>query len=194
MQHMPGHEEEMLEAMECCRPGSDDLADRGLAGLAAAMAVDPELADRFRRQQRADEAVRAAICDVPVPEGLARRLLERLGTAPAAASSIARGVEDIAPAGEAGASCRGRRRFSRRWLLAGAAALGAAAAVLAAVCMRMPSGKDYSPLAVCDEAADFFQNESPAPSHPLGEVSPPADFPLSCEVSPAAQVRGRRST
>jgi hypothetical protein len=76
-------------------------------------------------------------------------------------------------------------------LLAGAAALGAAAAVLAAVCMRMPSGKDYSPLAVCDEAADFFQNESPAPSHPLGEVSPPADFPLSCEVSPAAQVRWR---
>ena len=101
MDRKPDHHEQMLEAMESCRPGSDDLRDPALTGLAAAMAIDPGLADRFERQQRADMAVRDALRRRAHARGLGRRLLERLAEAQAEASPLSLLAEQItAPAGK----------------------------------------------------------------------------------------------
>ncbi len=73
----------LLEAMEACRPKSEDLSDPGLAFLAAELAVNPALREQFERLGRLDQAVSEALADVPVPEGLDRRILARLALAQA---------------------------------------------------------------------------------------------------------------
>ena len=78
MEHENFGHREILEAMESCRPGSDDLFDPALAPLVEVLTLDPDLADRFQRQQQADAAVASAFRDVAVPDGLAERLLGRL--------------------------------------------------------------------------------------------------------------------
>ena len=191
MDRKPGHNEQLLEAMESCRPGSDDLRDPALAGLAAAMAIDPQLADRFQQQQRADVAMKAALGDVSIPEGLQRRLLERLAAGQAEKSPLSVLADQVAaPAGSA-TSGSGQRRFSRRWLVMAGAALATAAALVAAVWVGTHPSAAYTPLAAQEKAAEFFQNESPAPSCRLDEVSPPADYPLSRDVVRTLQVRWR---
>ena len=78
MEHETFGHREILEAMESCRPGSDDLFDPALAPLVEVLTLDANLADRFRQQQHVDAAVASAFRDVAVPDGLAERLLGRL--------------------------------------------------------------------------------------------------------------------
>jgi hypothetical protein len=192
MERRPDHDQQMLEAMESCRPGSDDPQDPALAGLAAAMAIYADFRGRFERQQRADLAMRAALGDVSLPEGLSRRLLERLAAAQAEKSPLSRVAEQVAPPAGKAASGWGPRRFSRRWLAVAAAALAAAAVLLATAWLWTHRSDAYTSVAAVEEEATyFFQSESPAPSHQLGEVSPPADYPLSREVVRTLQVRWR---
>jgi hypothetical protein len=208
MEHQPARKEQIREAMESCRPGSDDLLDGALAPLAAVLAQDAELQTRFGRLQRTDAAVAAAFRDVPIPDGLANRLLDRLAAAQAeAAASPAQpgaqpgdwpnfrptkmGLSPSPAEGQGRGGDPGRRRFSRRWLLLAAASLSAAAALLAAAWLGIHPQTRVTPLAVLDEATDFFQGESPAAAHRLDEVSPPADYPLSREVLATAQIRWR---
>ena len=81
MKNRPIPDERILEAIEACRPGSDDVADPALAYLAAAMAADPELENLYARLQQVDGMLTADFRRVPVPEGLDHRLLERLAAA-----------------------------------------------------------------------------------------------------------------
>ena len=71
----------IYEAMEACRPGSQDLSDPGLGFLAQALAEDAALAARYRWVQAMDRQVAAAFADVVVPEGLEARILQHLQTA-----------------------------------------------------------------------------------------------------------------
>jgi hypothetical protein len=75
--------ERILEALDACRAGHDDLHDADLAALAARLAEDADLRDRLARVQRLDVRLAEAIDDVPVPEGLAERLLVALAASPA---------------------------------------------------------------------------------------------------------------
>jgi hypothetical protein len=68
---------ELREAIDACRPGSADLALPELARLAEAAERDPEVAAELARGQRFDGLLAEALDDVPVPAGLADRLLAR---------------------------------------------------------------------------------------------------------------------
>ena len=81
MTNRPIRDERILEAIEACRPGSDDATDPALAYLAAALAADPELENLYGRLQQVDGMMAAGFRNVPVPEGLKQRLLERLAAA-----------------------------------------------------------------------------------------------------------------
>ena len=216
MEHKNFGHREILEAMESCRPGSDDLFDPALAPLVEVLTLDPDLADRFQRQQQADAAVASAFRDVAVPDGLAERLLGRLaeaqkgateatalagamaeiareGLAPVAAATATTATATMGTATTATAATttgRQRRLLSRRWL-AVSAALSTAAVLLAAVCLAIPRKAAYTPSAVLNEATEFFSGESPCTGTKLGEVSPPADYPISRGILRTSLVRWR---
>jgi hypothetical protein len=74
---------DLREQMECFRPDRDDLSAAELAALREALAADASVRDELESIQAWDRAVAAKISDVPVPDGLAGRLMER-PTLPAA--------------------------------------------------------------------------------------------------------------
>jgi hypothetical protein len=68
-------DQEIQQAIDACRPGSDDLQRPEMAALAAAIRCDPDVRRRYDCSQQFDASVREAFRDVPVPAGLADRLL-----------------------------------------------------------------------------------------------------------------------
>jgi hypothetical protein len=57
------------------RPGRDDATDPQVVEALALVRRDPELARWFEQQQRADEAIRAHLREMRVPDDLKRRIL-----------------------------------------------------------------------------------------------------------------------
>jgi hypothetical protein len=72
------NDERINELLEAYRPGIDKLADDNWQPLRAALATDPEVQRRAKLIQQHDDLVRSAMHDVPIPTGLAERLLTAL--------------------------------------------------------------------------------------------------------------------
>jgi hypothetical protein len=68
-------EKHLLEALDCCRPGSGDLACADMADAARQVSEDPQLRHLQSRIEQFDLRVRDAFADVEVPAGLAERLV-----------------------------------------------------------------------------------------------------------------------
>ena len=102
-----------------------------------------------------DARLTAAFRDVPVPEGLAERLLERL------------------------AAERPRFLHSRRWLLAGGGLLTAAAAILLAVWLGTHRTEPFSEEFARSEAIQSFRAGFAKPGELLVSTPAPAGHPLS---------------
>jgi hypothetical protein len=131
---------EMREAMDAYRAGSDDLDLPELIQVSEALAADPVARRVFDRIQRFDKRIAAAAHDVPVPSGLAERILARLPSssepvtngfrvAESAAATATQSAAPptspaaVSPAAVSVAAAPSRRRFSKRaWSLAGLAA------------------------------------------------------------------------
>lgn len=79
---------EVLSRMRCVRADRDDLSDPADAPLAEHLAAHPEDRATFRRELAFDALLADALPDVPIPAGLAERLLARL-TQPTATSESA---------------------------------------------------------------------------------------------------------
>ena len=93
--------DKLLESIDACRPGRDDVSDPELAPLAAALRDDPAAQELWRRSQQFDAAARAAFIDVPVPDGLTDRLLHAVATSAIAASvAVGTPAAPVAPAAE----------------------------------------------------------------------------------------------
>lgn len=69
------------EAIEACRPASDDLHDADLTDAARAVQDDPQARLDYERVQHYDAAIVKSIDDVPIPAGLEERILARLRAA-----------------------------------------------------------------------------------------------------------------
>lgn len=128
---------ELREAIDACRPGSADLALPELALLAEAAERDPAVAAELARGQRFDGLVAEALDDVPVPAGLAERLL-----AGAASSRLSTAVQSAVEYAESSAAATAvalpapADRSTRRswlWRVAGAGLATLAVAVVALV-------------------------------------------------------------
>ncbi|NUQ62649.1 MAG: hypothetical protein HUU20_09180 [Pirellulales bacterium] len=134
MEDQPIRDPRILEAIEACRPGSDDLSDPSLAFLTSQLAAHPELDQLYERIQRVDARLAKSFKNVPVPVGLADRLVAKL----AAARSGEVVSDPISPAPETqqpAPPIPATRRLSRRRLWT--AIVAAAATVLAALSLRL---------------------------------------------------------
>jgi hypothetical protein len=125
---------EIQQAVDACRPGSEDLQGPEMAALSEAVQSDPEVRRCYERSQQFDAAVSWAFRDVPVPVGLADRLLAAVG--PSSEQSTAKPSElvslpstdrDIQIAANQGSRWP-QRRNRRIWTVA-AGTLTAAAAL-----------------------------------------------------------------
>jgi hypothetical protein len=106
-----------------------------------------------------DACLTRAFLDVPVPEGLAERLLDRL------------------------AAERPRLRRSRRWLLAGGGLVAVAASIMLAVWLVGQRGACVSEQGALDEAIQLFAEGFEQPGHSLSNEPAPPAYPISSSVS-----------
>lgn len=189
MAQRPHRDERLIEAIEACRPGSDDVSDPAL-DLAGPLAADPELDELYERCQRLDAQVAAVFGDVPVPEGLADRIVARLlaaERAPVAAVEVEAPAADRA---EPQASPRAPRRVGRRWLAAAAVAAGLAvsAAIFLVQFDRKPP---LTARQIQSGALDFAMQDADrfGTGELLTESNEPAELPYSRALY---QFRGTR--
>jgi hypothetical protein len=178
MDHRPGNDQpdgdrpdgdfSLLEAMEACRPGYDDLSDPGFAALAERLAASPACEDRFNRLQKLDAVLGGAFQDVAVPAGLRVRLL--------VVSSEA--------------AVR-QRRTAMVWM---SVVAGAVAASLLMVALLLHAGKagKYTPATVLDEAIARFDSETAQPGEAIGQDLLTSSYPLSKALRPSLGVRWRK--
>ena len=82
MESSPIRDPRILEALEACRPGSEDIRDPVMEPLARQLGVFPELAALYERLQQTDRAIAEVFREVPVPAGLAARVLTQMAAAP----------------------------------------------------------------------------------------------------------------
>ncbi len=66
---------ELRELMNCCRPDLRDLTEEEARALVEALEQDPVLRDEWQAMQSWDAAIGRVFHDVPVPDGLADRLV-----------------------------------------------------------------------------------------------------------------------
>jgi hypothetical protein len=132
----PNRESELWQAMDACRPGSDDECAPEMAELAAELQRNPQLAQAFASAQRFDMQVAEALDDVPLPEGFEQRLRIALDL-DTVRSALAPPVVDASPpSAEPVARISYASRSSRRLWIAGT--LATAAAVFVAAWLAWP--------------------------------------------------------
>jgi hypothetical protein len=200
----------ILEGIEACRPGSDDVHSPDLADVARAVERDPEARLVYERVQEWDAALLNAMEQVPLPPGLAERLIDRLNASSEPAvlrRSIAAAVQSAAvrplcATGSASASAddtgsatgtqrkpflgSGAGRWSRRqWVgLSALATLAAGLLIAAGLFVSRPSAE----IALETMAEDWLKELDAHPAAWRGMQSPPRDFaiPASLMASPAS--------
>lgn len=129
--------------IDACRPGSDDLRLPELAGLAQAVETDSQVAEALAKAHARDIVLCDALQEVPIPSGLADRLLDAVKLSAPRSDVADAAVPAQVAAAEVGAISTSteeaepsvalptrNQRSSRRWFAASIAAV-AAAAVLA---------------------------------------------------------------
>ena len=72
------NDKQLREAIDACRPGSEDVRSADFKDLAAQLSRAPELRAVYDRAQRADIRLGQAVDDVPARANLADRLLAQL--------------------------------------------------------------------------------------------------------------------
>ncbi len=169
MKSLPTADPRILEALEACRPGSEDLQDPAMEPLRRQMGLFPELADLYSRLQRTDRAVAEALARVPVPEGLADRVLGRLASSPSPCEP-----------GHTPAARTIPRKWRRRAWLVAAGTMAIAASVVLVVLLNSPKLPSLSAEQALGDAIAFFNADTRTGGTLLGiEPQPPASYALS---------------
>ncbi|HEY1785223.1 MAG TPA: hypothetical protein VGG30_06720 [Pirellulales bacterium] len=174
-------DERFHDEIDACRPGSRDLDEPEMSQLAEALAHDPQLRSRYDALQRLDARLVEAFAAVPVPAGLAARLIagvqNNAGLLEAPAPSTAPLVV-AAPAPQTIplSASPARRAIPRRRVLAAlAASLLVATGLWAA--FRGPSAPAAGE--VTTEAAEWFAGLADQ-WQPIAEA--PAKLPLPAAI------------
>lgn len=175
--HEPPENQRLIEAMEACR-ADDDLGDPSFSDLAERLAADPQLEVRLKNLQRVDARIKLAFQDVPVPQGVAERVLAQLGTD--VPRPLAPSVPSPAP-----------RRISRRALLVAAGAMSVAAVLLVAVVLHLRSPRPETPFSIVEGAVQFFDSDADQHGALLADSPAPADYPLSRDLRRLRGIRWR---
>ena len=196
MSEKPIQDPRFLEAMEACRPESDDLKDPALAFLADRLAADSQLKDVFQRLQCLDAKFAEAFRDVPVPDGLADRITARLAAdrGPGGALPEEHQTGETGVPGPIAQVLKPRKRLSRRRLLAATAGVAVAASVVVALVVGNGGQPVRQPEEVWQGARDFFERDWEEPSELVATSQPPAAYPAGADfgISNFPQIRWRQ--
>lgn len=184
MDNQPIRDERILEALEVCRAGAAEMSDPVLAELAEQLIANPELKRLYDRLQRVDVKLSAAFRDVPVPEDLARQIIDRLAADQAERAGTADVEETDEPPAHLPVTIAPARskRVSRRRRLAVAGALSTGAALLVAALIYIGTRNPYVEKVELKEAIDFFSDESPKLGYLLVDHPSPEAYPISRDV------------
>jgi hypothetical protein len=180
----------IVERIEACRPRSEDLREPDAADAASLVEHDDEARQTYQRVQQWDAAIGDAMERVPVPEGLAERILRRLQSAGATVPLVApsaiteaitldRGCTDATVEPTSVGTVSEARHSRRSWL--GMAAGIAAAVVLAAFVadwLRPPA-----PDALETVAAEWFDQVEAGGIEWQQVTSAPEKFPLPDSIT-----------
>ncbi|HVA45924.1 MAG TPA: hypothetical protein VNH11_06010 [Pirellulales bacterium] len=172
-------------AIEVCRPDSDDAL---LAEVASILESEPpaRVAELRRSVQRVDRAIMAATQKLPVPEGLADRILANLPTSPIGPATYVAVPEASADAVEiASREQRPGRRARRRWSLVAGVGLSMAAGLLVAATLWTSRGS-VEVAEVQAEARTLYQDDDHRAPLASGE------FPTLLPGLAANAIRGWR--
>ena len=184
----------LLEAVEACRPGSEDPADAELSALADAVAADPELRAVYDKLKQTDVVLAEAFHDVPVPEGLADRIVDRLASArqTQVAPDDPTATEDNAAELPSAVAKRGGL-LRRRRVLGAAGLVAMAGSVLAAFLIWGGPREEWTEGKVADAAMMLFDEEgNPPPGGSLtSKKSPPGSYRISPLVAQLPGIRWR---
>ncbi len=188
MDDRSNHDHDALEAMEVCRPGSNDISDPALAFLAEELAANPDLSKRYEQLQGLDGKIAEAYKNVPVPVGMADRVLAFLALSqmeePTGAAEVEAAPEEepVVP-----------RRRLRGWLLATGGVLATAAAILVMVLTGPHGDRSVTRETLIRAATVQFAGalESGEQGELMDAVSPPAAYPFSSELVRSANIRWR---
>jgi len=188
MKEPPIRDERIIEAIEACRPGRDDVGDPALADLAAELAVNPDLAQHYERLQQLDANLGSAFQNVPVPDGLDQRLLARLQQAQA--ENVPLQAEEGERIGSDMATVMRPNRLSRRRILA-VGGFAAAAVLVIAATVHIYNSRPYTRDGVLEDSVAFFEVESPNPGELVDRTPPPEGYPFSRSVGRVPQMQWR---
>lgn len=186
MNHQDDLSPDLLAAIDACRPDSDDMR---LPEVAAAVAGHPpQSVDRVRGYiERRDRAIAAATQQMPVPEGLAERILANLAhQTPAACPADVRQPADRAGRPRPTIATRPWRRRNFKIVLGGAAV--AAVVGLAAFALR-PNREPIDAAAVEQFARDVYTADHADAE--LLTTAAPQQFPIDARLA-RAHIRGWR--
>jgi hypothetical protein len=180
MEDRPTGNPRIVEALEACRPGSEDLYDPSLAFLVAELAAHPQLDQLYERLQRLDAKLARAYRDVPVPEGLARRIVARLEAArtePAASETTE--VPNVVACDTQTAVDRPRVR-GRIWIIAATAAVILVA--LSAFVLRPPRPLEVTEGEAIQAALERFAVDKDDREQDMASPRLISRYPFSGEV------------
>lgn len=186
---------EMIESLEVYRAddacGSDSVSQR----LAAFLADRPEWAELQVRLERLDEVLGRVIRDVPAPEGLESRILDRLQTASSGqiddlpVASVETSDHKFAKV-RAPASRLKKPRTGRRRLFLASAGLFAASVFVVGF-FRFWTPGDLTVSAVHDEALRQFVEAGQDGHKPLSD-DVLRQFPVASDVAMPSSARWRK--
>ena len=182
MDNPPKIDLRFLEAVEACRPGSENLSDA-------------ELRTVYDKLKQTDVVLAEAFHDVPVPEGLADRILDRLASAaePSVLPEEPIATPDSAVELDSAVAKRGRFWRSRSVLVA--TVLGTAVSLTAAFVILNDSEEGLTGESVEWAAIMLFDNEgnSPPAGNLISEKASPGSHPLGPPaVAQLSGIRWRR--
>ena len=158
--------EQIIEAIEACRPGSNDAADPSLEFIAD----HADFIDLRSRIEQIDTKIKKAFADVPVPAGLEARILAALAEAPTPDESLPEKKANADKPIPLEVIAKPRRRY-RHWYL-GASAVFVTASLLAALVLEWTAAEPLDELSVVQVAMSDF--ESPVNGSPLPQELPQA--------------------
>jgi hypothetical protein len=198
MPRQPHSRERICDALESCRPGSNDLQSAEFADVAEQIAQHPHLEAVFARIQSADSKIAAAFQDVAIPVGLQQRLVAAINLAQTedefstALHAATESDADNAPTAGPSVASQKDRKLSRRWLILSSGLLTSTVAILLAIFFGMNNSGGYTKETVQDEAIRFFNNDNPTtPGQLLTESSYPKGFPLSNAIRYSSKIHWR---
>lgn len=168
-------EKRIIESIEACRPGSDDVASPDMVDVARQIQQDPQVRLLYERVQKWDAAVSVTMEEVGAPEGLADRILDRLRSQAAVSTSEIRSTGSQQPVAEAVRLAPPHdldSRWSRRKWLAGITTIAASILVVAFLSVWLP-GDGEVPL---EEIAEGWFQELGANWQDAQQA--PGEFPL----------------